>query len=427
MANKLSDELKDLIRFGVPNPNMLDNPLINFLENQVATKSAFGSDVYPYLLVSSVEDLPAPTGDEYILPENTLVLLNGMVDLGSRALRYSAGTTVRGLNPGLDGILTMNTTSALRATNIGRVIAREFSIVAPAGAALDLEGGPDEHLNLFFVAFFSCLSGGSITGFKVQALKDCYTGQLPGFGVPQDGFTFHGTTSKTYLFGSPFEELGAGAAIRLASDLNSSVVDITGNFFKFDSNAVGLEVEAGAQVGEGTYTRNLILGTATPLAGVSQADVNWWMELNTGIRQSRILGQESLTDAPGTETFITAGVPVHIDAITTASPDNERFVSSGNNRLTIKYPGESLVTLTGTFSLGSSRNNTAYTAYLAVNGQVIPASRYRVRVSTGGEVRSGICTAVVPMFENDYVEMWLANETNTTSVDVIELSLSARG
>lgn len=363
------------------------------------------------LLVESLGDLePFLSGDEYILPTG-LVILNGTIDLGTRALRVSTGTILRGLANAT--IISTNTNGVVRATNIGSaVILREFNVVCPTGTCFVLTGTIDHQLNMFFVGMFGAKAA-IITGFDVQGIKGCYI-------QCADGITLKGTTNKPFIAESPFYGI-TGSAITLASDLVANVADIVTTFFKYNAGGIGITAEVGYTVLEGKIRGSLIDGTAIPLVGLSPSDENWTMTDNTGIADSRIVGGFYLDTA--VETVITTiNTPVKVAGTTIGLALNERLVAT-TNRLTYTGLQPTIATLTGSFAVDSG-NNVNLSFYIAKNGVILPESRSMVRVGSGTDERSGVITSLVDLLPNDYVEIWVENNSGTDNLTCLSLNLN---
>lgn len=366
------------------------------------------------IVIQSVSDLSSYlTGDEYILPTG-LVILNGTIDLGANAIRVSTGTVLRGFASAT--LLSTNTSGVVRATNIGSaVILREFNVVCNTGPCFVLIGTISHQLNMFFVGSFG-LKAGTITGFDVQSVKQCFTSAA-------NGFTFDGTTNKVFVSQSPFYGI-TGSAVTLASSLVASVADIVTSFFKFDSPGVGITAESGYTVGEGIIRGSLIDGSAVPLSGLSPSDLNWKMTTNSGISDSRIVGGFFLNTSQ--ETVISAAnTPVKVSGLTTGISLNQRFTSS-NNRLTFTGKTPTVALVNANFAVASG-NNTNLTFYVAKNGSIISESTTPIRVSTGGDERFGASSCLTSLVENDYIEIWVENNDNTANLTCLSLNLNASG
>lgn len=371
---------------------------------------------YGYLFVASADDLPDAVEGEHILPADTLVEISGTVDLGANALRISAGTIIIGRHLSND-ILQSSADGVVRADNVdSNVILREFNILATGGRALDLTGSIDYQLNIFYVGLLG-VSAGTITGFDVQAVKSCFVSAA-------SGVTLDGTTNKIFIDGTPFFEI-SGAAITLAATLVCSVADIRVSFFKFDSPGVGIRAESGYTVERGIYTGNLIDGTAVPLDGLSPADVNWKMNDNTGVRDSRVAGQLSL-DAPATTTISAVDTPTKVDGATSMAALTERLDGSTvDNRLQYTAVGPTLVNVQLSVNIEGG-NNIDGTIMVAKNGTVIEESRLNFRLSTGADERNASTATIVEMETDDYIEAWIENRSGDSDFTVNSMSLVGR-
>ena len=369
-----------------------------------------------YLFVASVDDLPAASGGEHLLPADTLVEISGTVDLGEGALRLSSGTAIVGRNINADTIQS-SADGVIRSDNVeSNVILREFNILATGGRALDLTGSTDYQANIFYVGLLG-VSAGTITGFDVQAVTSCFVSAA-------SGVTLDGTTNKIFIDGTPFFEV-SGAAITLAATLVCSVADIRGSFFKFDSPGIGVKAESGYSVSSGIYTINLIDGTAVPLEGMSPSDTNWKMTDNTGVRDSRVAGQLSL-DAPATTTISEVDTPTKVDGATSMAALTERLDGSTvDNRLQYTGTEPALVSVQTAVSVEGGNNITGQ-VMIAKNGEVIAESRGQFKVGTGDAQVSAATFAVVEMETGDYIETWVENQSNTSDFTLNSMSLVGR-
>jgi hypothetical protein len=366
------------------------------------------------LLVKSTADLaPYLVGDEYILPTG-LVILNGTIDLGDKAIRVSTGTILRGLSDGV--LISTNASGVVRATNIGgNLVLREFNVICFTGPCFVLTGTIDYQLNMFFVGMIG-VKAAIITGFNVQGIKACYI-------QCSDGITCTGTTVKIFVSESPFYDV-TGSAITLTSTLIVDVVDIDTIFFKFDSPGVGITAEVGYSVNEGLITGSQIAGNAIPLVGLSSTDLNWTMALNSGIATSKKIGGYYLTTAIQT-VITTINTPVKIAGTTTALALNERFTAT-TNRLTYTGLIPTTGSVLGTFTVDSG-NNVSLTFYIAKNGVVLPESVSILRVANGADTRNGTVSSLVGLVTGDFVEIWVENDTNTDDLTCLSLNLNCIG
>ncbi len=372
------------------------------------------------LLVRSTADIAdLLVGDEYVLPASALVELSGPIDLGARALRPSEGTVIVG---NAHGMITSTADGVVRASGLeSPVIMREFNIVATAGRCLDLSGPITQQLNLFFIGLIGAAPGtsvGTITGFDVQALKDCY------INAPA-GIRLDGTTNKIFFSQCPFYGI-TGSAITLASTLDAEVADIVTSFFKFDSPGVAIEAEAGYQVAEGILRGSLRKGTAIPLVGLSAADVNWSMHDNSGIRDSRVAAQAYLTTS-ATMTIAEQGVYYPVAGEFTLSEVAERFRLTENNELEYIGLRPELIEFGSSFAVDPANNNLlGFRASKNGVGLVETTTMVQQGAGPGASPRSGAVIGLIEVVTGDTIGLEVANMESTASIDWVTATYAVK-
>lgn len=424
--------------------SLVTRDYINGLQVDAATVDGYTSEELlaasireNQLLVSSIDDLPAPDANGVItLPPDIMVEPDGTVDLGTNVLELSSNTSIIGRDPGKDLFITNAPGKAVITGNdTGQVILRTFAVINNGGSAFDITTTQDVHVNLFFVGILGSTAAGTFTGGRVISFKNCYQGDLviPGVGTfyPSAGPVFAGNITKVFYADSPIEGLQAGVeGIRLDASLVTDVVDIRGNYFK-GTGGTALVVDPGVTVSEAVFAYNAISSGITPAAGVSPATPGWRFSANSGIADSRVAGGMRGDDNALTTTITTVGEPVKA-VIPTVVPGgtgitNERIEMTADNRLT--YTGErpTLLDLVTTFYLTSAANNQEITVYFALNGQAIPSGATTVLVGTGGDQRNGTIIGLGNATPGDYVEMWVSNDTSTADVTMLGLSMNLTG
>jgi len=98
------------------------------------------------------------------------------------------------------------------------------------------------------------------------------------------------------------------------------------------------------------------------------------------------------------------------------------------NRLTLNLPEGPgrIVVVVSSFSV-TAGNNKTIRVELRKNGNPIPGGLMRVRKGGGGIGEHGAIAMAVTLADGDYLEVWVANETDTTSVTFTEMTLAMRG
>ena len=121
-----------------------------------------------------------------------------------------------------------------------------------------------------------------------------------------------------------------------------------------------------------------------------------------------------MTNNATVTTISVTNTPVKALGTTTANTINQKFTHT-DNRLT--YVGALIrdFQVTATVSL-SSGNNNVIGVYVAKNGVVISSSEMYSTTSSGGKAESITCQTILELNENDYVEIWVENNTAVTDV-----------
>lgn len=121
------------------------------------------------------------------------------------------------------------------------------------------------------------------------------------------------------------------------------------------------------------------------------------------------------------------GTAVKANIVTSAGPECP-CTTHTPNRLTLNLPTEDarIVIVVASFSL-TAGNNQTIRAEVRKNDAAVPGALMRVRKGGGGIGEHGAIAMAVSVADGDYLELWVANETNTTAVTVTEMTLALRG
>ncbi len=139
-------------------------------------------------------------------------------------------------------------------------------------------------------------------------------------------------------------------------------------------------------------------------------------------------GQIYVADADSaTITITTQSVAVEItEPVWTESADLHFFdESGGNGRLTYTGIVPLVVHVANTVSFSSVGNNKHTNWYLALNGVKDEAATSHMKTGTGGDEISTAMHLVVLMSPDDYLSVWVANDTDSTNLTLISANLQA--
>lgn len=127
-------------------------------------------------------------------------------------------------------------------------------------------------------------------------------------------------------------------------------------------------------------------------------------------------------------TIGTAGSYVKALGTSTLTPESHHFDMPSNNRL--RYTGTKTKMFHVAFTISykiSSGNNQEVRMKIYKNGSDITASLIKDTMRNSSDVNSSAIHVMVSMAQNDYLELYLTNQTSTNGIIVDTMNLFAMG
>jgi hypothetical protein len=181
---------------------------------------------------------------------------------------------------------------------------------------------------------------------------------------------------------------------------------------------VGINVDASATIPTEGYILDTINFSAggTYLSGVSYTDNKTRFVNSKGIENTAEIGNLYMLNNATATVISGSGVPTKVLGTTTPNAINQKF-SHSDNRLT--YTGGLIrdFQVSVTTSLTSGNNN-VIGVYVAKNGTILTESEMYGTTSSAGRAESISCQTILEMEENDYIEIWVENNTATQNITV---------
>ena len=162
-------------------------------------------------------------------------------------------------------------------------------------------------------------------------------------------------------------------------------------------------------------------GLGTYLAGVQAEDNKSLFIDNKGVTNSASLTEyydlvnTTPTVIPATNTFVKANLT------TSAGAYSQKFLLS-DNRATYTGAITKYFKVSANFS-ATAGNNHIIVSSIAKNGVLLPASQSRATTSGTNRAENIKSQTIVSLSYNDYIELWVTNASNTTSVVVSDLNV----
>jgi len=372
------------------------------------------------VFVDTKADFPTASGGVITLGANITYFITNNIDLTGDRLVGSANTvliggssenctiTSTGLGTGV-ALFTTEWTTPIRHITFKDV---------DTALAIDGNTNPPVALDWTGVNFLNVPNVGTINTCDNWIYSK-------GAFLNSKGLIFDGTTGTVGVDNSIFVGSGAsGNILELAS-----TATITRRFRLIYSSIVafgattGIYIDPSATVPTEGYILDTInfSGGSTYTGGVTYTDNKTRFINCKGIDNTAEIGNYYMLNNATSTTIASTGVAYKISGTTTANTINQKF-SHSDNRLT--YTGGLIrdFQVSATASLTSGNNN-VIGLYVAKNGVVIASSEMYATTSSGGRAESIACQTILDMEENDYIEIWVENESNTTNITVEYLNV----
>ena len=375
-----------------------------------------------FIFVSSKDDLPDPVNGVITLEAEKTYLFIGDVDLqGDRIVTEedvcilgpsseNASLTSTGL--GSDWLITADWTMHVR-----HILFKDVDNCI--GINL-LNNSTDTNLALDWtgVNFQGCnvnVRAGDIDNFIFDK------GAILGSG----SFQFFGQAGTIGIANSIFIGDGSSyAAIEIESTANITrrFRTIYSSFVAFGStNAIS--VDPSATINNESYILDTcnFSGGGTYLAGVDSTDNKSLFVNNVGIPNSSDISQYFMNGNVVATTILAIGAPIKAAGSTTSSIITSKFTNS-DNRATYNGALTKFFKVSASLSL-TSGNNRQLSIYIAKNGAVINDSIVNATASGNGRSENVVSHTLVELTADDYVEIFVANETDTQNITVTDLNV----
>jgi len=372
------------------------------------------------VFVDTKADFPTASGGVITLGANITYFITNNIDLTGDRLVGSANTvliggssenctiTSTGLGTGV-ALFTTEWTTPIRHITFKDV---------DTALAIDGNTNPPVALDWTGVNFLNVPNVGTINTCDNWIYSK-------GAFLNSKGLIFDGTTGTVGVDNSIFVGSGAsGNILELAS-----TATITRRFRLIYSSIVafgattGIYIDPSATVPTEGYILDTInfSGGSTYTGGVTYTDNKTRFINCKGIDNTAEIGNYYMLNNATATTIASSGVAYKILGTTTANTINQKF-SHSDNRLT--YTGGLIrdFQVSATASLTSGNNN-VIGLYVAKNGVVIASSEMYATTSSGGRAESIACQTILDMEENDYIEIWVENDSSTTDITVEYLNV----
>lgn len=376
-------------------------------------QSALGS-LTKSVTVRSMSDFPAPVSGVITLEAETEYVIVERLTTSDRFV-MSQDTLVRSSDAIIYTITYTGTGTLFTGVDISYAIIA-IGIIALTGTILSATDVTTPGSSVVFVdvCIFNADVLGTISNIDSFITTNCT------FGWITDGFSFTGSSNRQavshlcelYSGGGAYYTLGT--ALFDAVSVNDYAIDLAAGSNVISAAVSSANINAG---GLGFISFGRHRGAGTPLSGATVDDSLWQFIGNDIIPDTRPATLETLTANATSTNISSSGVPV-LTAGTWVSELSSQFDSTAAGRLT--YTGGKDVCLAVTISAtlspdgGGSRD---LELHLYKGGVAVTNATQNATISSS-DPGNIVLVWELAFSTNDYIELWISNNTNTTDITV---------
>lgn len=238
-------------------------------------------------------------------------------------------------------------------------------------------------------------------------------------------FVFIGSVGTIGINSSIF--VGDGSAQPLIQVTSAATITrrfrvIYSAFIAFGSTEA-IDVEVGATV----PTEGFILDTCNFSGGgnylpsIDHTDNKALFNNNVGITNSADVSQYYMNGNATATVVSVVGTTYKVLGATTSASVTSKFTNT-DNRATYVGSLDRFFKVTTTLSMNSGNNN-QIGIYIAKNGVVLPESEIYITTNSGGRAEAAVVQTLVQLTTNDYIEIFVENDTSTSNITVTDLNV----
>ena len=386
-----------------------------------------------FKLVKSLNDFPDPVANVITLETGIAYSISGNIDLGPNRIDINGADSLTGMSATHDSITTSNTGALLTvSTGILRV------------RSLRLSGSG------------SMVSVTSPSSLGVNFMTQCTIGNFPsGLGTLQDfpifflgsvlftnvtgGFTVTttvpaGVSTPFFIVDTVSLILSSGTFLDLgSSNIFGVTIDNCPTLNAANGSTIlsGLASSGNFVSGFGSVKNNVFSGAGTYINNITNSDLRWDFRGNRGGKGTDDSHSDSFTYVAAGDELVTSigvgdgdnGNPKLMNG-TFTSELSSRFTNTTAGRMTyIGLESRSFMIAANFSADPASGSNKDYSFYVALNGTIIEASRGTRNLDAANPQGVSI-TSNTEMTTNDFVEIFVENNSDTTNITSSGVSFS---
>lgn len=367
------------------------------------------------VFVSEVNDLPEAVSGVISLAANTTYFISGTIDLEGLRLVANENTTLIGGSSENCRIKSTGLSGALISSNFSLPM-RNLTI--EANVAIDLDGdGTTTALDWFGVNFTDCATVGSIKDQSNVIFSDCAF-------LNSGGLTFNGTIGTIAFNSCLFDCNASNTVLILPSTLTvSRRFSVIYSSFVIGQGETGINLNSSTSIPVEGYILDTVnfSGPGTYTTGVAYSDNKSLFVNCRGITNSGNIAQFYMTGNATATTVSSSGVFYKVAGTTSSGAYVEKFTLT-NNRATYTGALTGFYKVTAVLSL-TSGNNDQISVRVAKDGTTSAQSQNKTTTNGAGRAENVVCSDIVQLVTNNYIEIFVSNEIDATNITVEDLNV----
>ncbi len=398
--------------------------LESLLQTQIDTIN--NNSPFPNMIfVNSKADFPEAVSGVITLANNVTYFITTTVDLtGDRLVAGQNTTLIGGSSENCFLISTGLSASTALLSSAWSIPMRNLAITHGTALNLDATGNANQAIDWFGVNFTNCATVGLVKSYSNFIMTDCAL-------LNSANLTFDGTIGTIGFDQCLFTGLAGQTTLNFPSTLTVTrrIRVIYSSFVAF-GGATAIYVDPATTFSAGAESYILITvnfsGGATYTGGVTFSSNTALFQNCKGITNTASIGLMYFSNNATENGIATQGVFEKIEGTTTASSVNQKF-SHTNNRLTYTGGLTKEFVITASVSANSVTTNAAnITVRIAKNGTTIADSESQATTSQTGRNENFFSQTIVSLAPNDFIEMFITNNTTANNLLATELNLIVR-
>lgn len=363
------------------------------------------------IVVQQLADFPAPVGGVITLADNVVYQICGAINLGANRIVCGENTVLSGFDSSLSKLISSQASIDLISTTKELFIEKLTITASGTGSrAIYANGDGTKSIRIRQCAFIGCARVGTIINYYGAIVDSCFLFYCSqgwdcdgtfrsilhdkcGSTSPNSGFTYL-TIPSTFT-----------ATVRLI--IANCGIDVP-------ALTTGLSVNGAASIPVEGYVivASAFTGAGAFTAGLDENSAKSYWKANIGLFDTYphagyyMDNNVSATTIPNTTSYVKL-----VGA--TQAADTTGFTLTANKSL---YTGskQRKFLVSGCVSISSAIPNQSVIVAIAVNGNIVNASRSQAQTGLSSQTETFPVSAVVTLNPNDYVELFARN-TSTSS------------